>query len=117
MVLKKLVLNLSKKNNYTVHYIKLQLYLSLGIKLIKIHKIKKFKQFDWMKKYIDFKTEKIKNAKNEFEKSLFKLMNNSAYGKTMENLRKSINFRLVSSVKEYLKYVNKPSFISQNLIS
>ena len=78
---KKLVPNLSKKANYIVHYIHLQLYLSLGMKLIKIHKILKFKQPDWMKKYTDFNTKKRKNAKNEFEKSLFKLMNNSAYGK------------------------------------
>ena len=55
---KTLVPSLSKKANYTVHYIKLQLYLSLGTKLIKIHKILKFKQSDWMKKYVDFSTEK-----------------------------------------------------------
>ena len=55
---KTLVPSLSKKTNYTVHYIKLQLYLSLGTKLIKIHKILKFKQSDWMKKYVDFSTEK-----------------------------------------------------------
>ena len=66
-----------------------------------------------MKKYIDFNTEKDKNAKNEFEKSLFKLMNNSAYSKTMENLRKRINVRLVNNAKDYLKYVSKPTFISQ----
>ena len=58
------------------------------MKLIKIHKILKFKQSDWMKKNILTLTlKKGKNAKNKFEKSLSKLMNNSAYGKTMENLR------------------------------
>ena len=62
-VVEKLVPNLSKKPNYTVHYINLQLYLSLEMKLIKIHKILKFKQSDRMKKYIDFNTEKRKNAK------------------------------------------------------
>ena len=113
---KKLVPNLSKKTNYTVHYINLQLYLLLGMKLIKIHKILKFKQSDWMKKYTDFNTKKRKNAKNEFEKSLFKLMNNSAYGKTLENLRKRINVRLVNNAKDYLKYVSKPTFISQKIL-
>ena len=74
----------------------LQLYISLGIKLIKIHKILKFKESDWMKKkYILTSTlSKEKNAKNEFGKRLFKLMNNSVYDKKMENLRKRINVRV-----------------------
>ena len=70
-----------------------------------------------MKKYIDFLTEKRKNTKNESEKSLFNLMNNSAYGKTMENLRKRMNVRLVNNAKDYLKYVSKPAFISQKVFS
>ena len=88
------------------------------MKLIKIHKTLKFRQSDWMKKYIDFNIEKKKkNAKLEFEKSLFKLMNSSAYGKTMENLRKRIIVRLVNNTQEYLKYVSKPTFISQKIFS
>ena len=59
-----------------------------------------------MKKCINFDTEKRKNIKNKFEKSLFKLINNSAYGKTMENLRKRINVRLVNNAKDYFKYVS-----------
>ena len=65
---KKLIPNLGNKTNYVVHYRNLQLYLSLRMKLTKIQRILKFKQSDWMKKYIDFNTKKRTNAANSFEK-------------------------------------------------
>ena len=85
---KKLIPNLGDKTNYMLNYRNLQLNLSLGIKLTQIHKVLKFKQSGWMKKYIYFNTKKRANAANSFEKDFLKLMINSAYGKTVENLRK-----------------------------
>ena len=80
----KLIPNLCNKTDYVVHYRNLKLYFSLGMKLTKIYRVLKFKHSDWMKKYIDFKTEKRTNVANSFEKDCFKLMINSFYGKTME---------------------------------
>ena len=96
-----MISNLGNKSNYVVHYRNLQLYFSLGMKLTKIHRVLKFNQSDCMKKYIDFNTKKRTNAANDFEKDFFKLMINSVYGKTMENLRKRINMRLVNNKKDF----------------
>ena len=111
---KKLIPNLGNKTKYVVHYINLQLYLSLGMKLTKIHRVLQFKQSDWMKRYIDFNTEK-KNAANDFEKDVFKLIINSIYVKTIENLRKRINVRLVNDEKDFLKHKSRPTFVAHKL--
>ena len=68
-----------------------------------------------MKKYIDFNTEKRKNAANDFEKDFFKLMINSFHGKTMENLRKTIHARLVNNEKDFLKYTSRPTYVTHKL--
>ena len=87
------------------------MYLSLGIKLIKIHRVLKFKQSDWIKEYIDFNTEEKTITANSFEKDFFKLMINSVHDKTMEDLRKRINVRLVNNEKDLLKYTSRPTHI------
>ena len=81
------------------------------MRLTKFHRILRFKQSDWMKNYIDFNTEKRKNASNNFEKDFFKLLINSVYGKTMENLGKRINLRLINNAKDFLKYTSRPTYI------
>ena len=85
------------------------------MKLTKIHMVLKSKQSDWVKKYIDFNTEKRKNAANSFEKSFFKLMIDSVYGKTLENLPKIISVRLVNNEKDFLKYTSRPTHITHKI--
>ena len=114
---KKLIPNLKNKTKYVPHYKNLQLYLSLGMKLTKTHRALKFKQSDWMKKYIDFNTKKGLGATNDFEKDFFKLMTNSVYGKTMENLRKRINVRFVNNKQDFLKYTSRPTYVTYKLFN
>ena len=101
--------------NYVLHYRNLQLYLSLGMKLTKIHRVLKFKQSDWMKKDLILTLKKKTDAANSFEKYFFKLMINSVYGKTMENLPKRINFRLVNNETDFLKYTSRPTHITHKI--
>ena len=82
------------------------------MKLVKIHKILKFKQSDCLKEYVDFKTKKRINSKNAFEVQFFKLLINCVYGKSMENIRKRTHIKLINDQKKYLRCVNKPNFIS-----
>ena len=74
------------------------------INIKKVHKILEFKQSAWMKAYIDFNTQKRKEATNEADKNLFKLLNNAVYGKTMENMRKRIKIRIIKNEKDFIKY-------------
>ena len=113
----KLIPTLSKKDKYVLHYRNLQLYLNLGLKLTKVYRALEFNQSPWLKHYIDFNTEKRKNAKNAFEKDFFKLMNNSVFGKTMENIRKRVDVRLLTDEKKLLKYASKPTYVSSKIFN
>ena len=90
--------------------------LTERIEVKKIHRILKFKQKDWMKPYIDFNTQKRKEATNDADKNLFKLLNNAVYGKTMENLRKRIKIRIVKTEKDIVKHTSKPSYVSHKIL-
>ena len=111
--IKKLVSNLGDKVKYVVHYKNLQYCLSLGMKLVKIHRILSFRQSNWLRKYVNFNTEKIKQSTDLFNKNLYKLLNKCIYGKSIENQRERVNVKLINNKKAYLRCVNKPYFISQ----
>ena len=95
-----------------MHYRNLKYYLLQGLILKKVHRILEFKQSSWMKPYIDFNTQKRMVATNEADKSLFKLLNNAVYGKTMENIRKRMKIRIIKTSKDFLKYASRPTYIS-----
>ena len=91
--------------------------MDLGLKVTKVHRALKFKQSPWLKQYIDFNTNKRKVAKKSFEKDFFKLMNNSVFGKTMENLGKRVDVRLVTNEKQLDKLTAKPTFVSSKIFN
>ena len=97
---KKLVCNLHNKNKYVAHIKSLKQALNHGLKLKRVHRIIEFNQKAWFKPYIDMNTELRKLAKDDFEKDLFKLMNNAVFGKTMETSRKHRDIKLVTIVKK-----------------
>ena len=96
----KLVQNLGNKSKYILHYRNFQLYMSLGIKLVSVHRILKFNPSDWKKQTLILILSKEKMLLIVLK---FFFFNNSVYGKTMENLRKRIKVRLVNNSKDYKK--------------
>ena len=111
----KLVPNLNNKKNYVIHYENLKQYERLGLKITKIHRGIKFEEQPWLKEYIDLNTNLRTKAKNDFEKDFFKLMNNSVFGKTMENIENRVDVRLATKEKEVMKLCKKPNFESRTI--
>ena len=114
---KKLVCNLYDKKKYVVHIKSLKQPLNHGLKFKKIHKIIEFNQKAWLKPNINMNTELRKLARNDFQKDLFKLMNHSVFGNTIENIRKHRDIKLVTTDKKRSKLVSEPSYHTINLIA
>ena len=119
----KLIPNLRDKTKYVIHYKNLIQCLQQGMKLKKIHRGIKFTESEWLKPYIELNTYLRSQAKNNFEKDFFKLMNNSVFGKTMENIRNRVNVKRVTSEEQLRKLAAKPNFkgppkiFNENLVS
>ena len=107
----KLARNLYDKNNYVVHIGSLKQALNQGLILKKVHGVIQFNQEPRLKEYIDMNTELGKQAKNDFEKDFFKLMNSSVFGKTMENVRKHRDIKLVTKDKRRNQLVSEPNYL------
>ncbi|XP_065639613.1 uncharacterized protein LOC136072342 [Hydra vulgaris] len=112
---KKLVPNLNNKKNYIIHYENLKLYERLGLKIIKFNRGIKFEESAWLSKYIELNTNLLIKATNDFEKDFFKLMNNSVFGKTMENIENRVDVRLITKSEEAIKLASKPNYESRTI--
>ena len=108
----KLMCDLTNKYNYMMHYRMFKFYTQIGMKVTKIHTIYRFKQSLWLEKYINHNTQKRTKAKTNFEKDLYKLMNNAFFGKTMENVRERTNLEFIphTNIDQIIKRQSKLSF-------
>lgn len=110
---RKLTPNLNDKKNYIVHIDNLKYYISKGLILTKVHRVLQFTQSNWLDTYISHNSKLRQQAKNDFEKDYYKLLNNAFYGKTMENVRERVNVQFCLDKKKFDKHTSSPLFANQ----
>ena len=116
-ITRKLIPNLKDKFNYVIHYRNLQFYVKQGMIISKIHKIMSFRQSRWLAEYVQLNTRLRQQATSQFEKDFFKLMNNSLYGKTCENVLKRLNIKLTANQIQAERYIAQPSYQDFRIIN
>ena len=119
---KKLVCAIEDEEKYVIHIRALKQALNNELRLKEVHRVIQFNQEVWLKPYIDINSKLRKEAKNEFQKDFFKLMNNSVFEKTMENVRKHGDIKLVTTEEKIIKLVSEPNYqttkqFSENLLA
>ena len=114
---KKLVCDTKDNEKYVIHIRALKQALNYGLILKPVHRVIQFNQKAWLNPYIDMSTKLRKEAKNEFQKDFFKLMNISVFEKTMENVRKNRDIKLITSDKRRKRLVSEPNYRSHKNFS
>ena len=114
---RKLLLTQYNRDHYIVHFAILKFYLEMGLTLNKVHRVIKYKQKAWLKEYIDFNSQKRASSNNAFDKDFYKLKNNALFGKTMEDVRKRINYKLVTDEDKFNKMAASPFFHDRDIIT
>ena len=113
----KLIPNLYDKKKYILHHEALKIYVKYGLKITKIHRGITFQESAWLKEYIDKNTQLRTMSKNKFESDFFKLMNNSVFGKTIENIRKRTDIKLATTKEQVERYIYRPNYTHRTTFS
>ncbi len=115
--IKKLIPHLGERKEYVLHFRNLQFYLRMGMELVKVHRCVQYTQVDWMRNYVLFNANMRKQAKNTFEKNLFKFFVNAVFGKSIEQVRSRRRIKIVNRKEDVLKYLKSPFLKTWDILS